>query len=145
MIQKLKQTALKEGRGVMMFLIVGGLSFLIYAGIYALLSRLVFPEANRTLMNLLAICSSTGFNFLAHRGWTYRATEGRHADQIWKYSIVVVTATLLQMTLFWTAVEKIGIYDGYAVIPIAGICATYTYFTHRLFTFRKPQIDTGVL
>lgn len=69
MIRRIRQTALKEWKGVIKFLIVGGLSFFIYAGIY----------------------------------------------------------------------------DGFAIVPIAGICACYTYFTHRLFTFRKPQNDTIVL
>lgn len=145
MIRRIRQTALKEWKGVIKFLIVGGLSFFIYAGIYALLTRVVFPDANRTLMNLLSTCSSAGFNFFAHRGWTYRATQGRHIDQVWRYVVVVVSATLLQTVLFWLAVEKIGIYDGFAIVPIAGICACYTYFTHRLFTFRKPQNDTIVL
>lgn len=145
MIERAKHLARTEGKGVIKFLIVGGLSFLIYAGMYALLTRVVFPEGNRTLMNFLSICSSAGFNFFAHRAWTYQATQGKHADQIWKYVTVVITATLLQTFLFWVSVEQMGIYDGFVLIPIAGICAVYTYFAHRLFTFRKGQNTVGVL
>jgi putative flippase GtrA len=145
MIKKIKQWASQEWKGVIKFLIVGGLSFLIYAGMYAVLTRIFFPESNQTFMNFLSICSSAGFNFFTHRRWTYRATQGRHIDQIWKYVAVVVTATLLQTFLFYVAVERIGIYDGFAIIPIAGICAVYTYFAHRFFTFRKPLSTANVL
>jgi putative flippase GtrA len=145
MIDYAKRFVRSEGKGVIKFLIVGGLSFLIYAGVYALLTRIVFPEANRTFMSFLSICSSAGFNFFAHRGWTYQATQARHVDQAWKYISVVVSATALQTFLFWLAVDRLGIYDGFVLVPVAGICAVYTYFTHRLFTFRKPRLDENVL
>jgi putative flippase GtrA len=145
MIDQAKHFARKEGKGIIKFLIVGGLSFLIYAGMYALLTRIVFPEANRTLMSFLSVCSSAGFNFFAHRGWTYQATQARHVDQVWKYLAVVISATMLQTFLFWLAVDFVGIFDGYVLVPVAGICAVYTYFTHRLFTFRKPPLAENVL
>lgn len=145
MIDRAKNFATKEGKGIAKFLIVGGISFLIYAGMYAFLTRIVFPEGNRTLMNFLSICSSAGFNFSAHRGWTYQATQARHIDQAWKYIAVVVSATLLQTFLFWLSVDRLGFFDGFVLVPIAGICAVYTYFTHRLFTFRKPPLAENVL
>ena len=37
----------------------------------------------------------------------------------------------------WKIVQS-GVYDAFAIIPIAGICAMYTYFVHKVFTFRKP-------
>ena len=137
MIERAKRYAMTEGKGVAKFLIVGSISFLIFAGAYALLTRVLFPEANKTLMNFLSVCTSTFFNYLAHRGWTYRATEGRHADQLWKYAGVTASAMALQSALFWFFVERIGVYDGIAIFPIGGICAMFTYFTHRVFTFRK--------
>ncbi|MCE9585954.1 GtrA family protein [Candidatus Uhrbacteria bacterium] len=145
MREEIRQRALKEGKGVIKFLIVGGVSFLIYSGMYFALTRWWLPMANLTLMNILSICTSGLFNFAAHRGWTYRATHASSRTQIGRYLAVVVSAAVLQSFLFWLSVEHIGILDLYVLIPIAGICAFYTYFAHRLFTFRKAQNPVNVL
>lgn len=145
MIDGLKQTAFKEGKGLIKFLIVGGLSFLIYSGAYLVLTRWVFPTANLTLMSALSICISGLFNFAAHRGWTYRATHTSSRSQIGRYLAVVISSAVLQTFLFWLSVERLGIPDVYVLIPIAGICAIFTYFTHRLFTFRKARNPVNVV
>jgi putative flippase GtrA len=139
MMQEIKSVGLKEGKGLIKFLIVGGVSFLIYSGAYLLLTRWIVPTANLTLMSVLALCISGLFNFAAHRGWTYRATHASSRTQIGRYLFVVISSAVLQSAMFWLSVERIGIPDIYVLVPIAGICAFYTYFAHRLFTFRKAQ------
>jgi putative flippase GtrA len=145
MIQHAKNFALNEGKGMIKFIIVGGVSFLIYSGAYVVLTRWIFTNANLTLMNVLSLCISGVFNFTAHRGWTYRATHSRGRTQIGRYLFVVVSAAVLQAGLFWFCVERLGLPDLIMLVPIAGVCALYTYFAHRWFTFRKPQIDGNVL
>lgn len=139
MTEAIKHFAFKEGKGLVKFIIVGGVSFLIYSGAYLILTRWVFPSASQTLMNVLSLCVSGLFNFAAHRGWTYRATHASSRTQIGRYLFVVISSAVLQAFLFWLSVERIGILDIYVLVPIAGICAFYTYFAHRLFTFRKAQ------
>lgn len=145
MTQALRSIALKEGKGLLKFLIVGGVSFLIYSGAYFLFTRWLLPDANRTLMNVFSICISGVFNFAAHRGWTYQATHASSRTQIGRYLAVVISAAALQSFLFWLSVEQIGILDVYVLIPIAGICAVYSYFAHRLFTFRKARNPVNVV
>lgn len=139
MTEAIKHVALKEGKGIIKFVIVGGISFLIYTAVYLGLTRWIFPTADLTLMNILSICASGCFNFAAHRGWTYRATHASSRTQIGRYLFVVISSAVLQSLLFWLSVERAGILDVYVLVPIAGICAFYTYFAHRLFTFRKAQ------
>jgi putative flippase GtrA len=139
MTEAIKHVALKEGKGIIKFVIVGGISFLIYTAVYLGLTRWIFPTANLTLMNILSICASGCFNFAAHRGWTYRATHASSRTQIGRYLFVVISSAVLQSLLFWLSVERAGILDVYVLVPIAGICAIYTYFAHRLFTFRRAQ------
>lgn len=135
----------KEGKGIVKFFLVGGVSFLIYSGTYLVFTRWFFPDANLTLMNVLALCVSASFNFTAHRGWTYRATHSASHTQIGRYLVVVVSSAVLQSALFWFTVERLQIPDLYVLVPIAGICALYTYFAHRLFTFKKPRSSENVL
>jgi putative flippase GtrA len=139
MTEGIKHKAFKEGKGIVKFVIVGGVSFLIYTGVYLVLTRWFFPTANLTFMNILSICASGCFNFAAHRGWTYRATHVSSRTQIGRYLFVVISSAFLQSLLFWFSVERAGILDVYVLVPIAGICAVYTYFAHRLFTFRKTH------
>ena len=145
MMEEIKTVGLKEGKGVIKFLIVGGVSFLIYSGAYLLFTRWLLPQANLTLMSVLSICISGLFNFAAHRGWTYRATHASSRTQIGRYLVVVISSALLQTFLFWLSVERVGIPDVYVLVPIAGICAIFTYFTHRLFTFRKGRNPVNVV
>ncbi len=139
MIARVKHFAFREGKGVVKFVIVGGVSFLIFSGAYFLFTRWLFPGASKTLMNVLSICVSGVFNFAAHRGWTYRATDSASHTQFGRYFFVVVSSAVLQAFLFWVSVARLGFFDGYVLVPIAGICAIYTYFAHRSFTFRKPS------
>lgn len=134
------QRAYREGRGLLKFLIVGGASFAIYSGAYFIFTRFLFPLGNLTLLNAVSICVSACFNFTAHRLWTYRATHTASRDQIGRYLFVVTCAAILQSGLFWILVEYLRFPDLLVLMPIAGICALFTYFAHRLFTFRvvKP-------
>ncbi len=140
MIDRVKRFTQEQGKSLLKFLIVGGLSFLIFAAAYFVFTRFLFPDANKTLMNALSICLSGFFNYFAHRGWTYRAGNGRHGEQFWRYLAVVISAALLQSFLFWLTVEQFGLYDGFVLIPIAGVCALYTYFAHGLFSFRAAKV-----
>jgi len=130
---------LREGKSLVRFLIVGGASFLIYSGTYILFTRFIFPLANLTLLNTASICASASFNFTAHRLWTYRATHSASRDQVWRYIFVVIISVILQSVLFWIFVEYLRIPDLFVLLPIAGICALFTYFAHQLFTFRSAK------
>ncbi len=125
---------------VMKFVVVGGLSFLISIGTYTLLTRVIAPDANLVLMNLLGNIAAIIFNFFAHREWTYDVrVRDRSHHHIWKYGIIVATATAMQSLLFWLGTHVIGIYDVLSAVIAAIICAGYTFIAHRLFTFAKHK------
>lgn len=127
-----------EGKKLIKFVLVGGTSFLIYFFAYLALSRFLFPESNKTLLNFISICVSTIFNFVAHRSWTYEVKE-RSMKQLIRYLLVVGSVAMLQAFLFWIGYEVLKVYDLLVTFFTAGICAMYSFVAHRLFTFREPK------
>lgn len=135
MIQRTITFAKREWKIVTKFLIVGGASFVAYIIPYTLFTRVLFPEGNRVLMNLIATCISVVFNYLAQSSWTYRATA-HSVSQFGRYGFVVVSVTALQSFLFWLGTVAFGLYDYFVIVIVAGLCACYTFLMHRYFTFR---------
>ena len=129
----------REGSRLIKFLVVGGVSFSIYFAVYFLMSRFLFPEGNKTLLNFLAICISTIFNFLAHRTWTYEARE-RSLAQIVRYMFVVGSVAMLQTLLFWIGYEVLHAHDLVVTFIVAGVCAMCSFVSHRYFTFREKRL-----
>ena len=137
MIQRAYHFARREAGTFTRFLIVGGLSTLINLGLYALFSRVIFPEGNKVLESTTAFLLSVLFNFAAHRAWTYRS---RHIDvvQLIRYALVVGAASLLQTALFWLGHERLGLYDFAVIVVATGFTAVFTFFAHKFYTFRQP-------
>jgi putative flippase GtrA len=132
----------REGKTLVKFFIVGGTSFLMYFFSYLLFSRYLFPEGNRTLLNVFSICVSMIFNFLAHRTWTYSAKE-RSVSQLVRYLLVVGTTAALQSALFWVGYEVLGIYDLFVTVAVAGMSAIFSFMAHRLFTFNEGRVGSA--
>jgi len=130
-----------ECRRLIRFGIIGFLSWLLYAGGYALLSRILWINGNHTLESFLATCVSAVFNFIAHRQWTFRAHATNHVDQLWRYVAVLVSAMLFQSGLFWFGHEYLHVYDFAVAFVSAGISAFYTYAMHRFFTFKHGNAE----
>jgi putative flippase GtrA len=132
----------REWKMVIKFLIVGGLSFLAYLLPYTLLTRVLFPDGSRVVMNLVATCLSVIFNYFAQSTWTYRAKE-HSLYQLARYGFVLVSVTALQSLLFWVGTVELGLYDFAVIFVVAGLCACYTFLMHRYFTFRaRPVVQT---
>ena len=133
----------QEWRKLVKFVIIGGLSFLLYAGIYAAISRWVWPTGNRSVENFLAICLASVFNFTAHRGWTFRS-NGSRGKQIPRYLVVMFTAMGLQTFLFWFGHEVLHYYDFLVVFVVGAMVPLYTYGMHRWFVFRHETAAVPV-
>ena len=125
------------------FCIVGGLSFALYAGLYALFSRVLFVDVNRTILNFCANVLAAIPNFLAHQKFTYKAKEsaglGFNSDiaHLQKYSMVLLSGMALNSAGFWIGHERLYIDDKIVVIVMALVVPIYTYIMHRQFTFRS--------
>jgi putative flippase GtrA len=134
----LQSFARSEAMKVVRFVFVGGMSFLVYLGLYTLFSRVFFPEANRTLLNFTSNVFTAIFNFLAHRWITFQS-QGKHRDQIPRYLFVLVSAMALQSALFWVGNEVLKVYDIFVAIGTSFIVPVYTYSMHRWWTFRPAR------
>lgn len=120
---------------IIRFLIVGVMTVIIAFALYALLSRRLFPNGNRTLEQAAATIVSSIFNYLAHRRITYRS-RGSHRTQTFRYLMVWISANLLQAFLFWLGHEAWRFYDYAVLFVVTGLIACYTYVIHRMYTFR---------
>lgn len=129
----------EECERIARFMIIGGLSFVFYYSLYALTTRVLFPQGNRSVMNFLVTCISSVLNYLAHRSWTFRS-QGAHSVQATRYVMVAVSAILLQSLLFWIGYHVLGAYDLLVIFVVAILIPFYTYLAHKLFTFRITRV-----
>ncbi len=114
--------------------IVGGTSLLLHAGLYALLSRVLWVEGNRTLEYVIALVITAVFNFTLHRIWTF-AVKGFSSRMVARYVIVILSSMGIQSGIFFVGVELMGIYDFIVFFISAAIAAFLQYLGHRMFTF----------
>jgi putative flippase GtrA len=113
---------------------VGGVSLVIHTGVYALLSRVVWEQGNRTLEYVIALTLASIFNFTLHRIWTF-AVNTFSAGMVARYVTVILSSMTLQSILFHIGVERLGIFDFYVFFATAALAAVMQYFGHRFFTY----------
>ena len=138
MIHKVKNIVLNEWKRMLLFVLIGGISFGIWTVVYYLLSRHLWVNGNHTLENFIGVCASAVFNFFAHQHWTFQV-KNKHIHQLSRYLAVLVTSMILQSFLFWLGHEFFHFYDFAVVIVVTGLIALYTYTLHRGFTFRDAH------
>ncbi len=144
MINRLPPSMRTEAGQIFRFIIIGGLSFLIYAAMYALLSRVLWTDGNRTLQSFISTVVSALFNYFAHHSWTFRSS-GSHGKQLWRYVVTVASASLIQTGLFWIGHEVLHIYDFILIFTISALMPCYTYVMHKLFTFGPGKSAAGTV
>lgn len=127
---------LREFLQLIRFVVVGGLSFALYAGGYGLFTRILWPDVDRNWMNLFATSIAAVFNFFAHQRFTYQAGK-THRGHIGKYLFVLGTGTGLNALGFWMGHTRLGIDDRIVIVCMAMTVPIYTYIMHRQFTFKK--------
>jgi putative flippase GtrA len=129
----------EEGERIARFVLIGGLSFAFNYIVYILLSRVLWPNGDRTLENFLAVVITSVLNYLAHRRWTFRS-KGAHTTQITRYIFVAVSAILLQSCLFWIGYHLFHAPDLLVIFVVGIMIPFYTYLAHKLFTFRETRV-----
>ncbi len=116
--------------------IVGLMSFGIFIGVYALFSRVIWPSANKTLLDGIALTVSAVINFTLHRVWTFEA--GSHsAAMVTRYLISVVGSSILQAALFHVGNGVLGFNDFAVQVSLVPIIAAISYVINRQFTFNR--------
>lgn len=115
------------------FGVVGVSSLILYNAVFALLSRFLFPDGNRTAEAVAAMLCSSVFNFLLHKNWTFGTAF--HPRMLGRYLVVMVIGVTLNGVLFYIGHEFFGLYDFIVLNGSSFLIAGATYFLHRLYTF----------
>lgn len=135
MVAVWKQAYQEEVARVGRFVLVGAGTVGCYVLFYAFLSRVLWPTGNRTVENALATCLMAVMNFYAHKRWTFRAqTSALRSGR--RYIVVLVTASLMQFSLFWLGHAVLHLHDLLVAIAVPAIIPCYTFIMHRFYTFR---------
>jgi putative flippase GtrA len=126
----------KEFWKLIKFGIVGASTFLFQLILYIIFTRMLMPDLPRVLIYSLALGLAMTENYTAHRLWTFN-------DQIipkqsaLRYSLIVITAAIVNAGIFYFGHHVIHIYD-LKVVLFAGLVVPFiTYAGHRWFSFRR--------
>jgi putative flippase GtrA len=116
--------------------IVGLVSTGIFMGLYAILSRFIWPSANKTLLDAIALSICAVFNYTLHRIWTFNA--GTHSTRmISRYVSIIVLSSMLQTALFHLGNGVLGFNDFVVQIVLVPFIAAIQYVVNRQFTFNR--------
>ncbi len=115
------------------FFVVGISSLGLNLGLYALLSRVIWPAGPRTLENAIVVVIVTAANFEANRHFTF--AKQRSVGAVFRFGMVAVFAMVLNSLLFWIGHAVFGLYDMLVIIMVTAVIAFFTFASHRLFTF----------
>ncbi len=122
------------------FGVVGGTSLGINTGIYALLSRVLWTDGNRTLESVVSVSFAAIYNFSLHRAWTFKA-RAFNFRMVMRYVLVVIFGTALSGVLFYIGHEILKLYDFAVLVGSAFLVAFASYATHRWYTFHPKHDD----
>lgn len=116
--------------------IVGVVSFGMFLSIYALISRLIWPSGNRTVIDAITLCFCAVVNYTLHRIWTFKA--GTHSTRmISRYILAVVLTSILQTVLFHFGNGVLGFNDFLVQVVLVPFMAAVQYVVNRQFTFNR--------
>jgi len=123
-----------ERKRLVSFFIIGLASLLLSLGLYALFSRLLWPNGSHTAEYTVTVVLVTIFNFEANRLFTFGAAQ-RTLGAVLRFALVALLAAGLNSLLFWIGETVLRLYDFAVIIVVTVIVACFTFTSHRLFTF----------
>ncbi len=114
--------------------VVGGTSFLLNAGTYWVLTRLVWVDGGRTFLYVSSVIIAAIYNFTMHTYWTFNRSA-MTLKMLARYILAVALGTALNGTLFFLGHEILHIHDLIVAVGTGGIVAVFSYLFHRWYTF----------
>lgn len=132
-VKRVIERVWNERRRLVTFFVVGITSLGLNLGLYALLSRVIWPSGPRTLENAIVVVIVTAVNFEANRHFTF--AKQRSAGAVFRFGMVAIMAMALNSMLFWIGHAVLGLYDMLVIIMVTAVIAFFTFASHRLFTF----------
>lgn len=135
-----------ERARIVRFLITGVTGALLNLAAFALFALALGVDYRVAVV--LAFGLSFGFTFVAHRYWTFEATDDHAGRQGLRFAVVSVVSTAWALLLTVTAVEVIGLPQNVSEAAAAVLTAPVSFVLHRNHTFRsgsrlEPQLDWG--
>lgn len=116
------------------FVTIGCASVGLVVGMYAVVSRWLWPDGPRTMEYAAIAVVVAWLNYEANRHFTFQKQE-RSAGSMGRFATVAVIATALNTLLFWIGHELLHVLDFLVIIVNYGLIALFTFSSHRLFTF----------
>lgn len=118
------------------YVLVGGSSFGVKVGVYALLSRVLWPQGALYIENIAALIIAMIYNYTLHRFWTFNHQKPA-AGSAGRYIGVVLLGSALDASLFYIGNEIFKIYDFFVLVFNSGFTAFLSFLLHRFFTFHN--------
>lgn len=129
---------------LMKFGTVGGLAFLVNAGVVALLMATVFTDGGHLKAKAIATVVATIFSWLANRYWTFR--DKRQADtkrEAWQFLVANVIGLAIELSCIGVSYYILGLTSGTASFISGTIIGTilgtvFRYLAYRFWVYAKP-------
>lgn len=120
------------------FGLVGVALLLATIGLYALISRVLWPDGPKTVEYALVVVITTWMNYEINGRFTFRFTQ-RSLRSMARFAAVAVTAVGLNSLVFWIGHDILRLLDFWVIVASTFIVAAFTFTSHRLFTFKEKK------
>ena len=140
MIEMLRRVFESEWKRLIFFCLIGGTCLGLNIALYALFSRILFRRVDHTVLNTITVILVSFLNYELNRHFTFDK-QSRDLHSITRFTLVVITATVLNSTFFWLLHAVFGFVDLFVIPVNALLIAFFTFSMHRMFTFRRSARD----
>lgn len=123
---------------IVRFGIVGVALLLASIGLYALISRVLWPDGPKTVEYAFVTVVMTWMNYEINGRFTFRFAQ-RSVRSMARFAAVAVAALGISNLVFWIGHVILHILDFWVIIAGAFVVAAFTFTSHRLFTFREKK------
>lgn len=116
------------------FAVTGGLAFAIDFGIYLGLTRI--GHLPYLLSRSISISLAMIWNFTLNRYWTFQAHTGQVSRQIARFTIVMVSTSLLSLALMRVGVTNLHLNDLLVLIVVSLLIMAVNFTAHQQWSYK---------
>lgn len=123
----------RERASIVRFLATGVFGALLNVGLFVLFARGLGVDYRIAVV--LAFAFSYLFSFVAHRTWTFSATDGHAGHQGVRFVVVSAISIACALIVTVVAVEVLGLPESASEVVAALLVAPVSFLLHRRYTF----------
>jgi putative flippase GtrA len=127
-----------ERASIVRFLTTGVFGALLNVGLFDVFSRGL--DVDYRIAVVLAFAFSYLFTFVAHRSWTFSATDGHVGHQGVRFVVVSAVSIVCALILTVVAVEALGLPKNAGEAVSALLTAPVAFVLHRRYTFARAHL-----